>query len=106
MLVLGNLIRFLAAADQDYIAPIGIGEPMSYRGYYSEVAFAPTANISVREMLENARSALGATFKGYKGGEYTMTEHSDCYLAHYGQTGDGIGPILLGYMTGRYVPPV
>ena len=47
------------------------------------------------EMLEHANSALGATFTGYKGGEYTMHEYTDCWIAEYGKSdGDKIGPTL------------
>jgi len=53
-------------------------------------------------MLKAARLALGATFKGYKGGEYTMFEWTHCWLAQYGCSGETIGPILLGFMLGEY----
>lgn len=47
-------------------------------------------------MLEHAKSALGATFTGYKGGEYTMNEYTDCWIAEYGEgDGDKIGPTLM-----------
>lgn len=46
-------------------------------------------------MLENAKSALGATFYGYKGGEYTMHEYTYCWIAEYGTSkGDKIGPTI------------
>ena len=98
---LQELIDALAAADQEHVAPIGFGKPMSYRGVYNCVAFTPETNVTVRYMLANARLALGATFTGYKGGEYTMHEYTDCYIAEYGRSGgDKIGPVLVAYITG------
>ena len=98
---LQELIDALAAADQDHVAPIGFGEPMSYRGYYEELAFEPARNVTVASMLSHAKSALGATFTGYKGGEFTMHAHTDCYISEYGKTGgDKIGPVLVAYLTG------
>lgn len=67
--------------------PIGFHRPHSYRGYYSCVAFELKDNITVEEMLESAKSALGATFVGYKGGEYKMDNSTDVYLAEYGRLG-------------------
>lgn len=100
-MTLGEIIEALRSADQSHIAPIGMGYPMSWRGVYSELAFAPAKNISVAEMLKNAESAMGKTFTGYKGGEYTMGEWTDCYLDSYGSaSGDKIGPALIAYMTG------
>ncbi len=54
------------------------------------------------QMLDCAKSSLGQTFRGYKGGDYTMSAHTDVWLAFYGSTGETIGPVLLGYMLGRY----
>lgn len=93
---LGDLIARLEREDPNRILPIGFAEPHSYRGYYSELAFEPRRDISIGDMLEAARSALGATFEGYKGGNFTMNEYSDCYIATYGDTSDNqIGPLLL-----------
>lgn len=99
---LGTLIKELQMADQNYVAPIGLGKPNSWRGDYSCVAFAPVENISVKDMLENAQMALGETFTGYKGGDYLMHEHSKCYIDDYGEwNGDKIGPVLVAYLTGK-----
>jgi len=97
---LQELIDALAAADQTYVAPLGFGSPHSYRGYYEYVAFEPAENVTVASMLAHAKSALGATFTGYKGGAYTMDEYTHCYIARYGESGgDRIGPVLMAYLT-------
>jgi len=99
---LQDLIDALAAADQEHVAPLGFGQPRSWRGSYSELAFEPAENVTVASMLANAKKALGATFSGYKGGDYTMHEYTDCYIDRYGESGgDKIGPVLVAYMTGR-----
>lgn len=92
------LIEELENMDQDAIVRFGFGKPMSYRGYYDELAFEPVENAKISDMLDHARSALNETFEGYKGGEYTMTGDTNCYIAEYGcGGGDMIGPTLINY---------
>jgi hypothetical protein len=93
---LGGIIARLEREDPARVLPIGFADPHSYRGYYEQLAFEPRRNISIGDMLEAARSALGATFEGYKGGEYTMHEYTECWISHYGSSSDNkIGPLLL-----------
>lgn len=84
---LGELIRYLELLPPDQPVDVGFGRPHSYRGYYEDLAFEPVANTTIGNMLAAARSALGATFEGYKGGDYVMGERTDCWLAEYGDTG-------------------
>jgi len=99
-MTLGELIKFLEAHDPERVCPIGFAEPHSYRGYYDQLAFEPAENVTVGSMLACARDALDRTFTGYKGGDYKMDEWTDVWLAEYGHTGEGIGPVLLSYMVG------
>lgn len=93
---LGALIARLEREDPARVLPIGFADPHSYRGYYEQLAFEPRRNITIGEMLTEARFALGATFGGWKGGEYTMGEYTDCWIATEGDTSDNqIGPLLL-----------
>lgn len=93
---LQTLIEELEKLPQDGIVPFGFGAPDSYRGYYSELAFVPMECSIISEMLDHAKSALGKTFTGYKGGEYTMGEYAECYIAEYGcSAGDKIGMTLI-----------
>lgn len=95
---LGRLIKALAAADPARPVRWGFGRPMSYRGDYTDVAFSPKEKTTVGAMLMHARSALGQTFTGYKGGEFTMHGGVDCHIDEYGEAGgDRIGPTLLRY---------
>lgn len=93
---LGGLISRLEREDPNRVLPLGFANPHSYRGYYSELAFEPVPRIRIGDMLAAARTALGATFEGYKGGDYTMTEHTSCWIARYGEDSDNqLGPLLL-----------
>lgn len=106
-MALREVIAALESADQDYVAPIGFGEPMSYRGDYGQLAFEPARNVSVASMLKHAKSALNQTFTGYKGGDFLMDQWVDCYIAEYSHStpnADLIGPVLLAYLTGRTAP--
>jgi hypothetical protein len=97
-MILKDLIEELEKHPKDTIIKNGFGTPMSWRGSYSELAFEPENNVTIGYMLDNAKSALGKTFTGYKGGEFEMGEYTDCYLAEYGRTGESIGNLLLSYM--------
>jgi len=85
---LEQLIASLRGRDPNKVVRNGFGEPDSYRGYYYEIAFAPKENTTIGEMLKNAESALGATFQGYKGGDFKMGPYTPCHLAEYGVCGD------------------
>lgn len=98
---LGEVIAYLKTQDPEHVAPVGLGEPHSWRGSYDELAFAPEEHVSVAEMLNNAQSAMGATFTGYKGGEFGMGKDTECHLAAHGRIGEPLGPVLLGYMCGN-----
>lgn len=97
-MTLKELIVALEKAPADRIVPHGFSYPHSYRGYYDQLAFEPRENVTAGAMLADAKSALGKTFKGYKGGAYKMDEWTDVWLAEYGCCGEGIGPTLLRYM--------
>jgi len=100
-MILKHLIARLEDAYPEHIVRVGFNNPHSYRGYYEDLAFKPVENITVREMLEAAKSALGCTFEGYKGGKFKMSEFSECWLAHWGERGEVIGNVLLDYMLNK-----
>lgn len=99
--MLKDLIDFLETLHPDLVVPFGFGEPHSFRGYYEDVAFTPVENARVGDMLEYARSALDRTFHGYKGGDYTMHEYTDCWISEYGTSSgaDKIGQTMFKYWT-------
>lgn len=101
---LNDLIEFLEERDPGTPVPLGFDNPHSYRGYYDELAFEPKENTTIGDMLACAKQAVGSTYGGYKGGEFTMDEYSPVWLAKRGRTGESIGPVLLRYMAGEVSP--
>lgn len=99
---LGQLIDYLEECDPEFIVKRGFYNPHSYRGYYEELAFEPVDNISIEEMLNAAKWALGKEFQGYKGGWFGMNEHSYVNIAYQGHGfGERIGRLIMDYMTGQ-----
>lgn len=92
-LCLGDLIDALEAADPDATLPLG--NPHSYRGYYDQLAFELVDPRPVRDVLADARGALGATYPGWKGGDYEMGECTPVWLAEQGDEGEALGAMLL-----------
>ena len=94
--VLGDILDAFQQLDQDLILPIGLAEPHSYRGDYMDLAFEAVSDATVGDVTNMLGSCIGATFEGYKGGDYRMTRNSWCWIAPYGTSGgDHIGPVLL-----------
>lgn len=98
MSTLGQIIEFLETQDPKAKVPHGFGKPMSYRGYYDQVAFEPVDNTTVGKMLAHAKSAIGPTFTGYKGGDYIYDRFTSVWIADYGRLGDPLSELLLKYM--------
>ncbi len=63
-LALDELIEILAAEPADKVVAVGFHRPHSYRGYYEDLAFEVTTNVTVGTMLAEARSALDSTYQG------------------------------------------
>jgi len=68
----------------------GPGEEMSYRGYYSDLSFGEGPPAQAAAFLEQLQKALGATYEGYKGGDYVMGPETPLWRGIYGSTGDAI----------------
>jgi len=93
-LTLGKLIEALegVAPDTVVVCSDNISEhpggAISYRGYYSDLAFKPSAKpVTVAELLAEAKNALNQEFTGYKGGEFLMGPDAPLWIAQYGQSG-------------------
>lgn len=94
-ITLGQLIKLLEAANPDAVVQFDDGsypdKGMSYRGYYSDLAFDSCREPkTVRAFLEECRSLLGSVQEGYKGGDYTMTEGTPLWCAEYGCCGKAV----------------
>ena len=83
-MTLGRLIQILENMDPKKVIYNGFGEPHSYRGYYDQVSFRPMGPKTVKELLKSAKSAVGKTFGGWKGGEFQMTLGTDVWFAEQG----------------------
>jgi hypothetical protein len=107
-ITLGQLIDTLEAADQTLVVRDGFGHPDSWRGVYAFLRFSPERDTTVADMLTHARSAVGTTYTGYKGGDFTMTRESPCFIDGYGDSSDdaAITPERLKAMLGVDVAEV
>lgn len=86
-MTLGKLIAALEAMPADENIA-GLGNPHSYRGYYSDLAFAPAeGTVKAGELLQSCKAVMGREFSGYKGGDFLMGENTPVWVAHYGSCG-------------------
>lgn len=85
---LGKLITTLEGLVPD--RPVtGFGKLMSYRGYYCDLAFEPSAEVeAVATLLNRCQFAMGKVFEGYKGGDFQMGETTPLWIAQYGSSGE------------------
>lgn len=91
-MTLGEMIHRLEQESRQLVLPYGISHPHSYRGYYERLAFEVDRDVPryVGEWIDLARSCIGQTYQGWKGGEYTMAENSLVYVANEGDCGEPI----------------
>jgi hypothetical protein len=94
-LTLGDLAKGLADAPTPLPVVYDVGgspfDPGSYRGYYADLAFdSKDSSVSAGELLAEAQGAIGKTFTGYKGGDFTMDADTPLWRANYGHCGRAI----------------
>ena len=93
---LGALIEAIKGMPED--TPVvfddsdkGPTGPRSYRGFYSDLAFEDESGaVTVGMLLHDCTGALGKTFEGYKGGDFTMHKDTPLWKADYGCCGRAI----------------
>lgn len=100
-MTLGELIAVLNTVEPERKVALGFHKPHSYRGFYDELAFEPHRDTTVGAMLKDAESALGKTFTGWKGGDFTMEKHTTVWMSQKGDCGEQLGPALVAYMLGE-----
>jgi len=91
-LTLGELLDHLEKLEckEEKLIP-SLCNPHSYRGYYTDLAFALSDNpLSIDDTICLLKNCLGKTFDGYKGGSYTMNRDAPLWCAEYGDTGYAI----------------
>ena len=87
-MTISDLLGRLSELQPDLLIE-GLGEPHSYRGYYSDLALARLGkSISVAALEETVGEVLGAELIGYKGGEFLMDEGTPVWVASYGSCGN------------------
>lgn len=96
-MTLGELIKWLESQNKDMVIKDGFGSPHSDRGFYNDLAFSPEENSRIEDMLKNAKDAVGQTFQGYKGGDFTMSEYTNVLIGEWGECGEEITSTHLKY---------
>lgn len=77
--------------DFEYLYPTYID---SWRGIYAELALnfvdhsGNDKEKTVTEFYNMLKEAVGKTFTGYKGGEFTMSRQTPVWVANYGNSGN------------------
>lgn len=96
-LTLGELILKLEAIqnkEASLIFDFGCFFPTcvdSWRGDYEELALnyqESGVQLKAGEFLTVLKSAIGHTFQGYKGGDFTMNRHTPLWVANDGDSGN------------------
>lgn len=89
---LGEMIEIArkATGSVKYLDGKAPGDEDSYRGYYSDLSFEDADSKTASDFLSQLQEALGGTYGGYKGGEYTMNENTPLWRSEYGTTGEAI----------------
>ena len=109
MFTLGNLIDELEKYPRNWgvlIEPFHLVPTKfcSYRGYYYDLCLQyktrdeVVGEVTVGELLDEAKSADGDTFYGYKGGDFLMTRKSAIWVSDSDySTGMAIGKVEKAY---------
>lgn len=76
----------------------------SWRGDYSQLSLGyahdSPKTTTVAELLAECEAAVGKTFQGWKGGDYTMNERTRVYV---GNSGEGAGTAIVDIIDGTYL---
>jgi hypothetical protein len=87
----GKNARVCLLIDDTIKTPVNLD---SWRGSYNELAIDyddSVKGMSFKKFHKMMNDAIGETFTGYKGGEYTMNRQTPVWAAHYGESGkDGV----------------
>ena len=90
-LTLGEAIKQLAKFPNRYVVTFDTSnlsphDEMSYRGYYSDLAFNESnESKTVEEFVQQLQDALNQEYTGYKGGDFRMDESTPLWVAEYGE---------------------
>jgi hypothetical protein len=90
---LGELIDLLKQIERDDLTSVefdfcGIapGRLHSYRGYYEQLAIEPdNIYVLLDPFIADLEIAVGQTYEGYKGGDFTMHRDTPVWISSYGE---------------------
>lgn len=85
-----EIYDMLSELPKDSVFENGFNTAHSYRGSYDNLAVEPCGETSVTEMMDCLANAIGETFTGYKGGDFTMSGSEELFLAYEGSCGSRI----------------
>jgi len=89
-MTLGGLIKHLEGLPEG-VEVDGLSSPVSYRGYYIDLAFELTGKKeTAKSILPILRGCMGEVFEGYKGGDFSMGSLTPIWIASYGDCGERI----------------
>jgi hypothetical protein len=77
---LKTFIKLLETLNQNKIVEHGLSKPCCWIGDQTELDFSETNNISVKDMLEVAKSCIGRKF--YYDSEVTMHEDTEIHVSN------------------------
>jgi len=96
---LGELITELKKLPREQKLNFSLCNPHSYRGYYEELAFEPcVSDRTIGELLDDAVYANGTTFRGWKGGNFLMTEDTTVWISFNGSNGQPLTDLALRFI--------
>jgi hypothetical protein len=86
-----ELIQLLESQPDKYrVCRYGIIRWFSWRGHYSELAFAVGDDVTIETMLNIAKNTIGETLSGWKGGTWEVNHCTPIHLEdNYGSWTDG-----------------
>lgn len=77
-------------------------ELISYRGYYDRLAITTRSEPNtVGRLYQSLQDVIGKQLEGYKGGLFTMYEHTAVYVDDYGRS-NGIIPVRVNSVSDNY----
>ena len=87
------------------------GAIQSYRGYYDHLALGycfddfihDDCQVTVEMLVRLLNDAIGRTFTGYKGGDFTMGPRTPVWLANYGRSQGGVITGVSDYSDKHYL---
>lgn len=101
-MTLGAVITYMSNLDPEFIVGEGLKYPCSYRGNYSCLAFEQAGSMRVADVLAVLQSAVGSTYPGWKGGEFTMTLDTPVFVAERGDIGVPLSYTWLAENTSKH----